>query len=66
MQSPHPLELSDPTASDVSSTHPELNGNALAKSETTSTELAKVEVRLSDPRAKRCGKCWNVTAVHGS
>ncbi|HIK24549.1 MAG: bifunctional oligoribonuclease/PAP phosphatase NrnA [Thermosynechococcus sp. Uc] len=52
MQSPHPLELSDPTASDVSSTHPELNGNALAKSETTSTELAKVEVRLSDPRAE--------------
>lgn len=52
MQSPYPLELSDPAASDVGSTHPELNGNALVKSETTSTELAKAEVRLSDPRAE--------------
>lgn len=52
MQSPHSLELTDPIASDPSSTHPELNGNALVKSEASTTDLVKAEVRLSDPRAE--------------
>lgn len=52
MQSPHSLELTDPIASDSSSTHPELNGNALVKSEASTTDLVKAEVRLSDPRAE--------------